>query len=357
MRALSSPAQSAQAITMTRRTQATTWGASPRFLLLPAPTSTSTSPLAFAHACTNSSFLTTAPYTRGHRPSTSSTLALDARLANSLTALVSRRAFMLMSRPPYSLSFSPSRLAPHPARSLRISALCAHAAFCGRRLGAGSRCRGLRTRGVAIRLDLARAGSRAPDGSVPPKKKEIICTHLTEKPARQHVKAREGVPESVTQGVLGARAHVCKAALGKNASPRRLEHPRRVFGLRSRPRIDRQWHGVLTPCPVRCCEERLPDPPRVARAQNLRTRRTFDLLHASPARGVVVACTLARSVRGLRTRSQQTAPATLVCVQLVPSRVARAAVCTRACRVAPSPLARIGLALLVGNARAASIII
>ncbi|KAJ7218724.1 hypothetical protein C8J57DRAFT_1705002 [Mycena rebaudengoi] len=46
-------------------------------------TSTSTSPLALAHARTNSSSLTTAPYTRGHRPSTSSTLFSLARKKSS----------------------------------------------------------------------------------------------------------------------------------------------------------------------------------------------------------------------------------------------------------------------------------
>ncbi|KAJ7218725.1 hypothetical protein C8J57DRAFT_1537388 [Mycena rebaudengoi] len=56
-------------------------------------------------------------------------------------------------------------------------------------------------------------------------------------------------------------------------------------------------------------EERLPDPPIEPRARRVSgLLRTFD---ASPARGVVVACTLARSVRALRTRSQETAPATL----------------------------------------------
>ncbi|KAJ7291358.1 hypothetical protein C8J57DRAFT_1587317 [Mycena rebaudengoi] len=148
----------------------------------------------------------------------------------------------------------------------------------------------------------------------PPKKQQVIFTHRTEKSTRQHVKARNGVPESVTQGKSATptffEAHSALARTStrprSGITPPRvgLEHTRRVFGLRSRPRIGEQC---------------VPDPPRVARAQSLRTLRTFDSLHASPARGVVVACT----VRGLRTRSQRTERD--ACTQLVPSRVARAA--------------------------------
>ncbi|KAJ7218765.1 hypothetical protein C8J57DRAFT_1598100 [Mycena rebaudengoi] len=212
-----------------------------------------------------------------------------------LTALIHATPYFLL---PY-FSFFLSVSSRAPPRSLPESAPCAHmlrsaAADSERRLAAETYALAESQYG-----SISRAPAREPwMRSVPP---------------RLHTPHRAAACEGEKGRALGARAHVCKAALGKNASPRRLEHPRRVFGFCPRPRIDSYWRGVLAPCPVRwrAREERLPDPPRVARAQSLRTLRTFDSLHASPARGVLVACTLARNMRDLRTRSQQTAPATL----------------------------------------------
>ncbi|KAJ7291413.1 hypothetical protein C8J57DRAFT_1458271 [Mycena rebaudengoi] len=373
-------------------------------------TSTSTSPLALAYTRTNSSSLTTAPYSRGHRPSTSSsTLFSLARKSpphpsahhttahqaappyrsrasrtplphtlmktelsafprggltpEQLKAISGTReggvGRPLGRRPPArraldtSVTHSPrptrARLVPPrlicalnygaqpPSHNVQPSshgahsrcAVCAHAAFCGRRLGAASRRRGVRTCGDAVRLDLARAGSRAPDVLRPSQKKKKPSAHTSPKSQRgnMYVKARKGVPGSVAQGTLGARAHACKAALGKNASSTRGESSDSARGLVS----TRRARTVQSPLarsrgtpPGLASHAESPDSAHVRLATRLTRAR----------RGVVVACTLARSVRGHWTSSQQTAPATL-------ASIARAAVCTRACRVAPSPLARI----------------
>ncbi|KAJ7218759.1 hypothetical protein C8J57DRAFT_1598088 [Mycena rebaudengoi] len=230
---------------------------------------------------------------------------------------------------PSFLFFSPSRLAPTPlARS--ESAPCAYML----RSAAADSERCLAAEAYALAESQYGSISRAPA------REPRMCSVHT---SPQHVKARKGVPESVTQGAPGARAHVCKAALGKNASPRRLEHPRRVFGLRSRPRIDSHWRGV--PSPLAGSRGTPPGP--ASRAESA------DSAH------VRLAARLTRARRGaasLWLAHRRAACGRDACTQLVPSRVARAAVCTRARRVAPSPLARIGLALLVGNARAVSII-
>ncbi|KAJ7241978.1 hypothetical protein C8J57DRAFT_1558088 [Mycena rebaudengoi] len=276
-------------------------------------------------------------------PDVQSHLCCQLRCADPVSqraALVSRRAFTLVGRPPFFYLLYFLRLAPTPLAPSE-SAPCTHML----RSAVADSERHLVAEAYALSRSCSTARSRArrleSPGCAPSPlpKKEIICTHLTEKSARQHVKARKGIPESVTQGALSSRAHVCKAALEKNASPRRLEHPRRVFGLRSRPRIDSHWRGM----------------------PSLQTLRTFDSLHASPARGVV-ACTLARSMRGLRTRSQQTGPATLArklrAACTVSSRTGGGLYIRTAAsrRLHSRASIRIGFTLLVGNARAVSII-
>ncbi|KAJ7291404.1 hypothetical protein C8J57DRAFT_1705015 [Mycena rebaudengoi] len=432
--------------TLTRRTQATTWGASPRFLLLPAPTSTSTSPLALAHTRTNSSSLTTAPYSRGHRPSSSSSTLFSLTRKKSSASLRSpydgtpggssislasishplphpllKTEFSALPRggltpeqlkaisgtreggvgrfgvpfgeaavryaaasanasrvdlgedlppgwedvagssgvgegsgeqrilDPAQIPVSPSPTAEHRAGdalatpdphdalstpashgalaspdprdalstpdsrrsdvqshfprltvrihagesplltfflSLRLvsrptplapseSAPCPHML----RSAAADRERRLAAEAYALAesqyASISRAPAREPRMcSVPPKKKRNHCTHRTEKSARQHVKARKGVLESVTRGKSATATFFdADSALARtSARPRSggtpprvgLEHPRRSAAAlarnASRTRLE-------------------------SRAQSLRTPRTFDSLHASPARG------------------------------------------------------------------------
>ncbi|KAJ7218762.1 hypothetical protein C8J57DRAFT_1482790 [Mycena rebaudengoi] len=252
MRALSSPAQSAQATTLTRRPTTTPRGSSLHlYLCLPAHTRTN-----------SSSRLRPIPAATAPPPPPPPSLSTPA----SHGALVSPDPRDALSTP--------------DSRRPDVQMLRSAAADSERPLAAEVYALAESQYG-----SISRAPARAPDVLRPPPKKEIIGTHLT---ACESEKGRTGISNT----------------------------------------------SVLAPCPVRwhAREERLPDPLRVARVQSLRTLRIFDSLHASPARGVAMAC------------------------MLVLSRVARAAVCTRARRVAPSPLARIGLALLVGNARAVSII-
>ncbi|KAJ7291365.1 hypothetical protein C8J57DRAFT_1458240 [Mycena rebaudengoi] len=277
----------------------TTWVASPRLLLLPAPTC----PLHLAPRPRTHAYqlLTTAPYTRGNRPSTSSTLALNARPARrALDPSLARRA--RIARPAQRTLHA--RLAP-PRCAAPVSqraALVSWRPFTLRPLAA-----------EAYPLAESQYGSRAPDVLRPPPK--------TEKSARQHVKARKGVPQGKSDSVPptptffeahSALAHTsAKPRLGR--TPPRVDSSTRGESSDSARGLVSTRTGAACPVRWRTREERLPDPPRVARAQSLRTLHTFDSLHASPARGVVVACMLARSVRGLRTRSQLTAPATLAC--------------------------------------------
>ncbi|KAJ7291391.1 hypothetical protein C8J57DRAFT_1705005 [Mycena rebaudengoi] len=293
MRALS-PAQSAQATTLTRRSTTTP----PRFFSSPPrhsaphkrvptphdhalyprpPPSTSSTSLSTpdphdARASPDPRDALSTPDSR--RPDVQSRLCSQLRRAAPVSqraALVSRRAFTLLT---------PSESTPC-AQMLRSAAVDSERPlFAESQYGS-----------------ISRAPAREPRMAPSPPKKEIICTHLTgtsyssqltlttssistEKSARQHVKARKGAHSALARTSARPRS-------GRTPPPRRLEHPRRVFGLRSRLRIDSHWRGVLAPCPVcwRAREERLPGPPRVARAQSLRTLRTFDWLHASPARG------------------------------------------------------------------------
>ncbi|KAJ7291407.1 hypothetical protein C8J57DRAFT_1458267 [Mycena rebaudengoi] len=341
MRALS-PAQSAQATTLTRRSTTTPRGSSPLHL--------ATRPRTNAYQ-----LLTTTPYTRGHRHSTSSsTLALDARLTRrALDTSVARRA----------RTARPARRTPRSTRATPMcSAVCAHAAFCGRRLGAASRRRDVRTRGVAVWLYLARAGSRTPDALRPPPFAHTSPLTLTtnsistEKSARQHVKARKGVPQGKSDSVPPTptffEAH--SALARTSARPRSGRTPPRVDSSTRGESSDSARGLVSTRTDAACShrvqsagalarEERLPDPPRVTCAQSpgLRARSTRCVPHPRAASLWLARWHAACGVFGLARSKPRPRRLHASCAQLAPSRVARAAVCTRACRAAPSPLARI----------------
>ncbi|KAJ7291418.1 hypothetical protein C8J57DRAFT_1491902 [Mycena rebaudengoi] len=248
-------------------------------------------------------------------------------------ALVSRRAFTLVSRPPYfflslRLVSRPTPLAPPK------SAACAHML---RSAAADDSEQRLAAEAYALAESQYGSISRAPARepricSVPPKKKKSFA-HTAPSARQQHVKARKGVPESVTQG-RAREEHL--PASDSSTRGESSDSARAFVSTRTGAACLHRAHRTRAESP---------DSAHVRLAARLTRAR----------RGVVVTCTLARSVRGLfgLVRSKPR-PRRLHAAGAVSSRTSsglytrppRRAISTRAYRACPSR----------HNARAVSII-